>query len=343
MSVPIPCGRIRVNLAKSGFLQGQSDVAVAGASTAYLDVQYSLDNGASWSGDIGVAVPLSAVRHSVGPSVAIPSAARTNVLLRAVAGGGDGSSPEIFNFLVVATSAEPPAATPPVGLFDALFLSHIGTFADEAQTTEVDTAGATVQGWQNQVTGATVQGSQASSGSAPTVDTGELLNGYRTIRLTRSPHVWLDFVDLFNGMTEGTLFIVIKSDSDGAFANALWAMGPLATDTWYPEGDGVIRDGAGTTVRKVVGNPDPDLMDWHVYAIRTKAGEWAAYLDTAQLYQTNTNTVSFGTGDGAIGKNTDPGSGFAGYLAAFAMKTTWLDDDAILARITELRIFYGLA
>jgi len=49
---PLPCGRIRANLSAVAYVRGQSDVAVAGAPTAYLDLDYSLNDGGTWSDEL---------------------------------------------------------------------------------------------------------------------------------------------------------------------------------------------------------------------------------------------------------------------------------------------------
>jgi hypothetical protein len=107
----IPCGRIRRNLTATGFLRGQCDVIAAGALTSYVDLGYSLDNGDTIAGYIGLRVPLKEARHAVGFAVAVPEGAVGDVLLIAVvAGGNDSAVPEIQNFIVDATSSTPPTA-----------------------------------------------------------------------------------------------------------------------------------------------------------------------------------------------------------------------------------------
>jgi hypothetical protein len=108
----VDCGTIRRNLRKSAFLVGQSDVRVAGASTAYLDLGYTYATGAITIDDIvgylGVKVPLKAVGQAVSIPVEV-AADLSDVRLVAVMKGGDGvEAPEVMNFLVSATAVAPP-------------------------------------------------------------------------------------------------------------------------------------------------------------------------------------------------------------------------------------------
>jgi hypothetical protein len=105
-------GMYRRTLLPGSYLRGQSTVDVAGAVTAYLDVEYSLDDGATWETDpIGIRVPLKAVKHAVGFATLVPDAAEGDVLLKAIVAGGNGSAvPEIRNFIIesIAGGTPPP-------------------------------------------------------------------------------------------------------------------------------------------------------------------------------------------------------------------------------------------
>lgn len=233
-------------------------------------------------------------------------------------------------------------ATPLSG-YTALYFSHLDTYSDTGLTSAVSANTDPIGGWKNQITGATVHGLQSTSGQRPLVDTSVTLNTFRTIRFNRFVPAWFLFTSLMNGATEGTFIVVVKGDTDGGvFANGLWSLGGGGGGTWYPEGDGVVRDNAGSFTRQVVGNLTPPLTNWHVYAVRTKSAEWAAYLDTNQVFQTSTNTAAFGAGGtGRLGINADPG-GFSGNIAAFAWRNAWRGNTDIVADITEIMTFYGL-
>lgn len=335
----IPSGRIRANLQNVNSLSGQTDVAVAGPAGSSLDIGYSFDNGASIAGRLSLGLAIDVVRHATA-TAAVPEEAQDDVLLVPMCGDGDDASDaEIWNFLAFGTASRPPAPIPPIGVFDGLWMSHLETYTDVARTTPVETNGNTVQGWGNLVEGATVHGAQSTLASAMTVDTGTLLNTYRSLRTVGD---WFAFTGLQSGATQGTYIIVLQVDTDGGVANGIWNLGAAATDTWYPEGDGVVRDGAGSSARKVVGDLSEDLTEPHVYAVRSKTNQWEAYLDGVSKHATTTNTFMTPGGGGEIGKNSAD-QGFAGNIWAFAYKAQWLDDDEIAAAITELMAFYGLA
>lgn len=114
-------GKYRRVLVAGGYVRGQATVVVAGYVTAYLDCRVSLDGGATWETDLlGLRVPLrdpdgligsQGFVQAVGFAVAVDPAFVGEVLLDAVVVGGDDTAvPEIQNFIVESTSAEPPPA-----------------------------------------------------------------------------------------------------------------------------------------------------------------------------------------------------------------------------------------
>lgn len=343
----IPSGRIRANLEKATSIIGQVDVVVAGNEGAYLDVGYSFDNGATVAGSMSLGLPIDRVGHHVA-TANIPAEAQTDVLLIPMVEVAAGTmAAEIWNFLASTTSAAAPAPTPPIGEFDALFLSHVGTFADVDRSSAVESDDDPVGGWQNQITGATVHGEQSSGTAQPVVDTDELLNGYRTIKMTGKRHIRFA-ADLLSGTAEATLIVVAKNVADppggnifGSFS-CIWNMGAGGASSNMDESD-AIRDIALSTVRhNTVTAPDP-FNEWFVYAVRSKNGEWSNWWNGVQLYTTATNTFSAGGGARALGFGAVPDDHWEGWVAAFAVKLAWLDDDQIATAIGELMTFYGLA
>jgi hypothetical protein len=108
----LPCGLYRRFLKPGSFLRGQATVVVAGAITAFLDLKVSLDGGDTWETDsVGIRVPLRDVKHAVGFAIEVPEDFEGDVLLKAVVeGGNDVAVPELLNFIIESTSAEPPPA-----------------------------------------------------------------------------------------------------------------------------------------------------------------------------------------------------------------------------------------
>jgi hypothetical protein len=109
---PLEAGLYRRVLLPGSYLRGQATVDVAGALTAYLDVEYSLDDGSTWEPDpIGIRVPLKFAKHAVGFATLVPDDAEGDVLLRAVVAGGNATAvPEIRNFIIesIAGGTPPP-------------------------------------------------------------------------------------------------------------------------------------------------------------------------------------------------------------------------------------------
>lgn len=118
---PLGTGKYLRVLVAGGFVRGQATVVVAGYVTAYLDCRVSLDGGETWETDLlGLRVPLrdpdgligtQGFVQAVGLAVAVDPAFVGEVLLDPVVAGGDDTAvPEIQNFIVESTSAEPPPA-----------------------------------------------------------------------------------------------------------------------------------------------------------------------------------------------------------------------------------------
>jgi hypothetical protein len=109
----------------------------------------------------------------------------------------------------------------------------------------------------------------------------------------------LDLPDFLTSYTAGHIFIVVKVANDPPSSNVGPAVGEWSylggNQSHYPYSDGVIYDNWATSVRKTVGNPTPSLASWRVYEILSKSGNWTAWLDGTQIFNTGTNTVQFGT------------------------------------------------
>lgn len=152
----------------------------------------------------------------------------------------------------------------------------------------------------------------------PTYDVDAFGTGRHGIRFGGA--AWFQLPDL-SALTEAELFVVIKIDADP----------PVSTDTsqhWdfqrssgadshYPWTDGVIYEHAGTSVRKTVGNPTPALTTARLYNVITTASEYTVNLDTAQIFTTATNTVSFAV-DPRIGGQVRGGFLHAGMIGHYA-------------------------
>lgn len=115
---------------------------------------------------------------------------------------------------------------------------------------------------------------------------------------------------LMSGATQGSAFAVFKRNADPPGSQIGGAMfddfaASQSEASHQPYEDGVIYEHFGTTARKTVGNPTPDLAsDGRIYSVHSAASDFRAYLDGVELYSTGTNTVSFSTGAKRLGDSS---------------------------------------
>lgn len=140
--------------------------------------------------------------------------------------------------------------------------------------------------------------------------------------------------------TRLSVFIVLKKITDPSAADVLsglWRVtSNTANSTHWNYSDNNIYDDFGTDSRKTVGNPTPDLTDWHIYEVRSTGGEFTAWLDGTQLYTTATNTVGIDA-DCRLGRSLGEFY-FYGNIAAFILTIT---HDHTVVR-NYLSIKYGI-
>jgi hypothetical protein len=151
-----------------------------------------------------------------------------------------------------------------------------------------------------------------------------------------------------NGGTELEAFAVVKVDADppaSSTKTGLWAFSnPTSARTAYPDTDGSIKDGFGSTTQHLVGNPGPSLDQYRVYNVSSRAGEWRAALDGVELLLAGTNSVP-GTlpGGGLLGRTGNtPFSYLDGEIADFIVFDRVLTTDERSAVLSELHEEYGL-
>jgi len=100
-----------------------------------------------------------------------------------------------------------------------------------------------------------------------------------------------------SALTEGEIYIVIKTDNDPAASggeSGLWLFDTSANQSHYPYTDGVIYDSFGSTVRQMSVNPTPSLASaYRVYNVYSKTNDWQAFLDNTSIFSTGTNSVGF--------------------------------------------------
>lgn len=133
--------------------------------------------------------------------------------------------------------------------------------------------------------------SQSTSGARPTLATN--VTNSRDVLDFDGTSDFMTGGDL-SGLTAGEGFMVLAADYNGGTSRGSWNFGSSSTDeSHYPFSDSKVYDNFGTTARKTVGNPTPDLTVFHLYSVISVSGEWTAKINGTQIYTTATNSVSF--------------------------------------------------
>lgn len=121
--------------------------------------------------------------------------------------------------------------------------------------------------------------------------------------------------------TEGEVFVLFKNLLDvpvDAFKSGFWDFEGTVDAAHMPFTSGNIFDNFGSTTRRNIGNPTPDLTNPTLYNVVTKSGEWTARLNNSVFFTTATNTVGFNNAMGyTVGMSFSGTSGnvyFNGYF-----------------------------
>ncbi len=136
--------------------------------------------------------------------------------------------------------------------------------------------------------------SNADAATRPAVNVlGGFANGAQALYFNKTTLLTLEAA--IAGITAAHAFLVFKSVEDPAVTSQqmLWQFGPPAVGMHFPFADGNIYDHFGTTERKTVGNPAADLRAVHCYEVITKANQFTARLDGAEIFTTATNAVGW--------------------------------------------------
>jgi len=105
--------------------------------------------------------------------------------------------------------------------------------------------------------------------------------------------------NIFGSVTASEIFIVLKNAFEppsSTTKDGLWDFGSDTQISHYPwNGNNVIYDAYGSSVRKTTVNPTQPLDVYNLYNAISASGEWTSRLNGIQLFTTATNTVSFET------------------------------------------------
>jgi len=142
----------------------------------------------------------------------------------------------------------------------------------------------------------------------PSWDSATLHRGRNTVRFQAAGFQRLILPDMFDGLSAGEIFFTVKMlldppvNSNRAGFHSI--IGDGASATHHPWTDSVCYDSTLTTVRKTVGNLTPALTDWHVWSVRSAAGDWEAYHDNTSVHATGTNTFGAPASTSNLGCNS---------------------------------------
>ena len=195
-------------------------------------------------------------------------------------------------------------------------------FSDLGTTPAVD--GGTIEQFSDS-SGKGANATQPTSGSRPTY-----VAASGAVRIQSGQHLILPNVFGVGGgspATEGELHFLIRlaarSGSNG------WSSFGTDQNSHMEWGDGHIYDNSLTTARKDTGThpfPTYDLLDWFVYSIASKNGDWRQYINGVQTYSDLSNTFAPGVAAPTIGVSTNTAYQWNGYLRQAFGFTAFLAD-----------------
>lgn len=198
------------------------------------------------------------------------------------------------------------------------------------------------------VSGAGNHYSQSTAGSKPTFKTNRI-NGKPSYQFDGTDDFWELASDILSGETEGEIFIVLKLDAEPTASgkDGLWKMDGDGTNACHYSfnSNGELYEAWGSTARKSTGvNPTPDLTQWRLYNVSSKASEYKIRLDGTEIYTTATNTFSSMGATRNLGRSVGlfGNAYFKGEIAAVVIVDAVLsstDRDAIEAVFADAAVY----
>jgi len=173
----------------------------------------------------------------------------------------------------------------------------------------------------------------------PTFDTNQIdgLPALRFPAVQGNEHI--DIPNILTALTAGDMFIVCKQVVDppsglGNDAGGVWALGSSVADDYLPFTDGIVYMGAGSTVRKTVGNLAPSFASWRLWNVSSAAGSYICRLDGTEVFNTAANAVGF-TATPWLGRSIG-GKNYNGWIAEFILFDRILTADERAAVVSYL-------
>jgi hypothetical protein len=144
---------------------------------------------------------------------------------------------------------------------------------------------------------------------------------------------------LFTGMTEGELWVVVRSNSGDPGTSSRdysWTMGthtgPGNQPRWALSDTGEIREDFGSTVIHATGDVTGSLASWRIYNVRATGGHFSIWVDGVEEYSTGTNTVAFSTAP-KMGSRSENSHIHVAEIAIHSALLTTVERAAVLAAL----------
>jgi hypothetical protein len=133
---------------------------------------------------------------------------------------------------------------------------------------------------------------QSSAGAKPTFKND---GAFPVVRFNGTTNL-LNIFDC-SALNEAEIFIVLRVANDppaDVAQSGLWTFGTDTNRTHFPYLDGNVYEQFGTTARKSVGNPTPDLSSaFRIYNAYSADSDYQVSLDKTPIFSTSSNTVGF--------------------------------------------------
>jgi hypothetical protein len=367
-----PIWRGYKNLTGAKFARLEGRVTVAGSSGSEIYCTYSLDDGDTWEdaldGDAGPTLPLDVADDVKSFAVvAIEAEAQGEVLLGVWGRGGDGSADPCvarvrIEFLAKGEAVELPDDTGDQGTtgcsgldtyavsrgLEAWHLCDCGTFSSDGTGLKICQSLSDLTDNGNDLVADLALGSSVKRITDADGAAIAQLNGRDVLSFKDAFLEWP--TDLFDGFTEGELFVVVRSNSGDPGTSSRdysWTMGThtgpgnqprWALSTGGGANTGEIREDFGSTSIHATGDVTGSLASWRIYNVRATAGHFSIYVDEVEEYSTGVNTVAFSTAPkmGSRSENSHI------HVAEIAIHNVILTSAERAAVVAKLRDRWGL-
>ncbi len=201
--------------------------------------------------------------------------------------------------------------------------------------------GSGISSWSDS-SGRNNNGTQANNITNKPVWVTNALNGLPVVRFSAVSNQWFDLPSFFlSGTTNDELFVVLKvAVANPGATRALWQLGTGDyAAVGYPDLNGNIVEGAGSTGNRNLGKPAQPLNQYHVFEVAGQNGFWAAWINGVLL----ANDTGNGYGSaGAVALCRSGNNFFDGDVAEALVFSRTLTTAERLTVNTYLNAKYGL-